>query len=213
MSVRMALLTLVADGPRYGYQLRGEFEERTGGTWALNVGQVYTTLSRLTRDGLVAVDATTGGEDTRTYVATPAGRAAVAGWFATPVARGEVAPREELAMKLALALATPGVDIRAVVQRQRVETLTALQQLTRAKLTIPDEALARLLLLESQLFAVEAEARWLDLVESVLLARVRTAAAPPAPSPPAPSPPVQPAPPPVPPPARRRPALARRRIS
>lgn len=208
MSVRMALLTLVADGPRYGYQLRGEFEERTGGTWALNVGQVYTTLSRLTRDGLVAVDATTGGEDTRTYVATPAGRAAVAGWFATSVARGEVAPREELAMKLALALATPGVDIRAVVQRQRVETLTALQQLTRAKLAIPVDAVARLLLLESQLFAVEAEARWLDLVESVLLARVRTAAAPPAPSPPA-----QPAPPPVPPPARRRPALARRRIS
>ncbi len=208
MSVRMALLTLVADGPRYGYQLRGEFEERTGGTWALNVGQVYTTLSRLTRDGLVAVDATTGGEDTRTYVATPAGRAAVAGWFATPVARGEVAPREELAMKLALALATPGVDIRAVVQRQRVETLTALQQLTRAKLAIPVDAVARLLLLESQLFAVEAEARWLDLVESVLLARVRTAAAPPAPSPPA-----QPAPPPVPPPARRRPALARRRSS
>lgn len=203
MSVRMALLTLVADGPRYGYQLRGEFEERTGGTWALNVGQVYTTLSRLTRDGLVAVDATTGGEDTRTYVATPAGRAAVAGWFATPVARGEVAPREELAMKLALALATPGVDIRAVVQRQRVETLTALQQLTRAKLAIPVDAVARLLLLESQLFAVEAEARWLDLVESVLLARVRTAAAPP----------VQPAPPPVPPPARRRPALARRRSS
>jgi len=208
MSVRMALLTLVADGPRYGYQLRGEFEERTGGTWALNVGQVYTTLSRLTRDGLVAVDATTAGEDTRTYVATPAGRAAVAGWFATPVARGEVAPREELAMKLALALATPGVDIRAVVQRQRVETLTALQQLTRAKLAIPVDAVARLLLLESQLFAVEAEARWLDLVESVLLARVRTAAAPPAPSPPA-----QPAPPPVPPPARRRPALARRRSS
>lgn len=208
MSVRMALLTLVADGPRYGYQLRGEFEERTGGTWALNVGQVYTTLSRLTRDGLVAVDATTGGEDTRTYVATPAGRAAVAGWFATPVPRGEVAPREELAMKLALALATPGVDIRAVVQRQRVETLTALQQLTRAKLAIPVDAVARLLLLESQLFAVEAEARWLDLVESVLLARVRTAAAPPAPSPPA-----QPAPPPVPPPARRRPALARRRSS
>jgi len=208
MSVRMALLTLVADGPRYGYQLRGEFEERTGGTWALNVGQVYTTLSRLTRDGLVAVDATTGGEDTRTYVATPTGRAAVAGWFATPVPRGEVAPREELAMKLALALATPGVDIRAVVQRQRVETLTALQQLTRAKLAIPVDAVARLLLLESQLFAVEAEARWLDLVESVLLARIRAAAAPPAPSPPA-----QPAPPPVPPPARRRPALARRRIS
>jgi DNA-binding PadR family transcriptional regulator len=53
VSVRNALLALLEQGPRYGYQLRAEFEHRTGGTWPLNVGQVYTTLARLERDGLV----------------------------------------------------------------------------------------------------------------------------------------------------------------
>ena len=53
MSVRQALLALLEQGPMYGYQLRAEFEQRTGATWPLNVGQVYTTLTRLERDGLV----------------------------------------------------------------------------------------------------------------------------------------------------------------
>ena len=56
MSIRQGILAMLAAGPRYGYQLRTEFEERTGGTWPLNIGQVYTTLSRLERDGLVDRD-------------------------------------------------------------------------------------------------------------------------------------------------------------
>ena len=56
MSVRHALLALLSDGPKYGLQLRNEFEARTGEVWPLNVGQVYTTLQRLERDGLVASD-------------------------------------------------------------------------------------------------------------------------------------------------------------
>jgi len=177
MSIRMALLTLLADGPRYGYQLRTEFEARTGGTWPLNVGQVYTTLGRLTRDGWVDVDTAHDGEDTRTYTATAEGRAAVAGWFASAVPRAEVAPREELAMKLALAVGVAGVDVRDVVQRQRAETIAALRRLTRERAAVPEGAMARLLVAESRLFAVEAEARWLDLVESHLVAP-RTAAPP-----------------------------------
>ena len=51
MSIRRGLLALLAQEPMYGAQLRTEFESRTGGTWPLNVGQVYTTLSRLERDG------------------------------------------------------------------------------------------------------------------------------------------------------------------
>jgi len=53
MSVRHALLALLSEGPKYGLQLREEFEARTGEVWPLNVGQVYTTLQRLERDGLV----------------------------------------------------------------------------------------------------------------------------------------------------------------
>ncbi len=53
MSVRHSLLALLEEGPRYGYQLRSEFEHRTAAAWPLNVGQVYSTLARLERDGLV----------------------------------------------------------------------------------------------------------------------------------------------------------------
>ncbi len=56
MSVRHALLALLSGGPKYGLQLRQEFESRTGDVWPLNVGQVYTTLQRLERDGLVESD-------------------------------------------------------------------------------------------------------------------------------------------------------------
>ncbi len=56
VSVRHALLALLSEGPKYGLQLREEFEARTGEVWPLNVGQVYTTLQRLERDGLVESD-------------------------------------------------------------------------------------------------------------------------------------------------------------
>ena len=56
MSVRHALLALLSEGPKYGLQLRQEFEARTGEVWPLNVGQVYTTLQRLERDGLVEAE-------------------------------------------------------------------------------------------------------------------------------------------------------------
>ena len=56
MSIRQAMLAILEQGPMYGYQLRAEFEQRTGATWPLNIGQVYTTLTRLERDGLVSSD-------------------------------------------------------------------------------------------------------------------------------------------------------------
>jgi DNA-binding PadR family transcriptional regulator len=169
VSVRMGLLALLDDEPRYGYQLRAEFEQRTGGTWPLNVGQVYTTLGRLVRDGWASVDGESG-DDTRVYRATPEGHAQVAGWFATPVGR-EVAPREELAIKLALAVDMPGADVRTIVQRQRAETIRALQTVTRDKARTPVENIARLLVLESQIAQLQAEAAWLDHAEALLVRR------------------------------------------
>ena len=106
MTVRNALLALLEQGPMYGYQLRSEFERRTGATWPLNVGQVYTTLSRLERDGLV--EGTGVDEEGHVmYGATAAGHEEVAAWFTTPVARTQP-PRDELAIKLALAVTVPG---------------------------------------------------------------------------------------------------------
>ena len=101
MSIRHSLLALLQDRPRYGYQLRTEFEDRTGSSWPLNIGQVYTTLDRLERDGLVRKDGA-DGEGHIIYSITPEGRAEVHNWFTSPVPRASP-PRNELAIKLALA--------------------------------------------------------------------------------------------------------------
>jgi DNA-binding PadR family transcriptional regulator len=203
MSVRHGLLALLERGARYGYQLRSEFEHATGGTWPLNIGQVYTTLARLERDGMVrALPENDGGQ--RPYEVTAGGRAELALWFSTPVAQAD-RPRDELAIKLALALTTPGVDVRGVVQTQRTATMRQLQELTRLKGGGPDRQgggperpgggpdrqghgnkhsssdpagdLAWHLVLEAMVFQSEAEVRWLDHCESSL---VRYASAVPA---------------------------------
>jgi DNA-binding PadR family transcriptional regulator len=167
MSVKHGLLALLERGPMYGYQLRVAFEESTGGTWPLNVGQVYTTLSRLERDGLVR-PLPKAEEGQRPYQITDAGRAELAAWFATPVSRTD-RPRDELAIKLALALTTPGVDVRAVVQAQRSATMRTLQEYTRLKARAEAPAdLAWVLLLDAMLFQAEAEVRWLDHCEASL---------------------------------------------
>ncbi len=193
MSIRQAMLAILEQGPMYGYQLRAEFEQRTGETWPLNIGQVYTTLTRLERDGMVEVVeaevrselAGHGGageplatDRTHVYRATEAGRGQVSEWFATPVPRTQP-PRDELAIKLAIAVTLPGVDIGAIIQRQRSATMTALQDYTRLKRSgraaTPQEPadLAWSLVLDSLVFDAEAEVRWLDHCE----ARLRRAAA------------------------------------
>jgi DNA-binding PadR family transcriptional regulator len=167
MSIKHGLLALLERGPMYGYQLRVAFEESTGGTWPLNIGQVYTTLSRLERDELVrALPEGEGGQ--RPYEITDAGRADLTGWFATPISRSD-RPRDELSIKLALALTTPGVDMQAVMQTQRTATMRTLQEFTRLKLNATQrEDLAWRLVLDSMIFQAEAEVRWLDHCEASL---------------------------------------------
>ncbi len=184
MSIRYGLLALLSDGDAYGYVLRSRFEELTGGVWPLNIGQVYTTLTRLQRDGLVT-DAGTDGDGRVMYALTGAGREALAGWWSAPVARAD-RPRDELAIKIALAVTTPGVDAAAVLQTQRAATMRSLQDLTRLKRHGSDAStrdpggdLSWRLVLESMVFAAEAEVRWLDHCETALL---RAGAGRPAPS-------------------------------
>jgi DNA-binding PadR family transcriptional regulator len=164
MSIRNGLLALLEQGPMYGYQLRAAFEERTAETWPLNIGQVYTTLSRLERDGLVE-GGETDADGHQIYQLTEAGRAEVAEWFGTAVPRTQP-PREELAIKVALAVTSPGLDVASVLQRQRSATMSALQGYTRAKRQTAD--LAHALVLDSLIFTAEAEIRWLDHCEAQL---------------------------------------------
>lgn len=177
MSIRHSLMALLVEGDAYGNQLRTSFEERTGGTWPLNIGQVYQTLDRLVRDGLVATADPSGADlppQARSlYALTPAGRAEVLHWFAEPVSRIP-APRDELSIKLALALRVPGVDIAAMLDAQRAATMQALQALTalRRRHLAADRSAARqpwMLVLERMVFDTEAELRWLDHCHDTLL--------------------------------------------
>ncbi len=170
MSIRHGLLALLDHGPKYGYQLRVEFERATGGTWPLNVGQVYTTLSRLERDGFASgIGADDDGRIS--YEITAAGRSELRRWFATPISR-QSRPRDELAIKLAVALTVPDADVSRIVQAQRGATVRTLQEYTRLKRDADDSDLSWLLVVDSMIFQAEAEIRWLDHCEARL---VRTA--------------------------------------
>lgn len=177
MSIRHSLLALLQDQPRYGYQLRVEFESRTGATWPLNIGQVYTTLDRLERDGLVQNDGD-DGDGHVIYSITPEGSLAVRSWFDAPVERNNP-PRNELAIKLALAVTLPGVDVAAIIQAQRVASIRALQDYTKVRRDTaanqrPADT-AWLLVLDSLIFQTEAEVRWLDLCEARMVQQAQAA--------------------------------------
>lgn len=166
MGVREGLLALLAEGPKHGYQLKLDFEQATAEVWPVNIGQVYTTLQRLERDGLVA-----GGdpddEGRIVYQLTRDGLDEVTTWFTTPLDRTAPA-RDEVSMKLLLAMVAGIVEPRAVIEAQRIATLTALQDYTHLKARAGDSEIAWLLQLERLIMQAEAELRWLDRVEERL---------------------------------------------
>ena len=167
MAVREGLLALLAPGPRHGYQLKTEFESATGGTWPLNVGQVYTTLDRLHRDGLVAVEDDDGQ---KRYSLTAAGREELRSWWdALP---GDTPPpRDELLLKVLLAIDQGPGHALDVITRHRSALTHLLQQRRRASRTpgTSDGSLAGLLVADALAVRAEADLRWLDLCEGRLL--------------------------------------------
>src|SRR5579862_9330760 len=132
MSVRHALLALLSEGPKYGLQLRQEFEERTGDVWPLNIGQVYQTLQRLERDGMVASDETGDQGPQNHFRITAEGERELAAWLRTPPDLSSP-PRDELVMKVLVALRVPGTDVHEVIQAHRRYLVELMQQWTRIK--------------------------------------------------------------------------------
>jgi DNA-binding PadR family transcriptional regulator len=168
LSVRFGLLALLDEAPRHGYNLKTAFERRTGGSWLLNIGQVYTTIQRLERDGLV--EEAGGEDDRREYRITASGRAELAGWFDNPVV-AEAPARDELTIKVLLAVAAGDVDVTALLQRQRRASIEQLQAYTRRKAQAdPHRDVSFLILLDALIFRTEAEIRWLDACD----ARIRS---------------------------------------
>jgi DNA-binding PadR family transcriptional regulator len=170
VAIKHGILALLGDGPSHGYQLKADFEARTGDAWLVNVGQIYTTLQRLERDGLVEPMGEPDDER-RLYRLTQEGEAALEDWFETPVVT-DPPPRDELAIKVLLAIAADHVDVSEVLQRQRRASLEQLQEYTRLKAQAdPQEQLAWLLLLDSLILKTEAEVRWLDTCDARLRQR------------------------------------------
>ena len=169
MSVRQSLLAILGQGPCYGYQLRSEFDRRTGSTWPLNVGQIYNTLDRLERDGLVG-KSEADAQGHVFYAITEAGSTEAASWLRSPVARAP-GTRDELAVKVAVAATLPGVDASAVVQSERAAAEARREALLSARSETDASAatdLAAAIVLDSMVFAAEAEVRWLDSVDGRL---------------------------------------------
>jgi DNA-binding PadR family transcriptional regulator len=171
MSVRNTLLGLLAQRPRHGYDLHGAFEAIAGGRefWALKPAQVYSTLGRLEEGGLIVPERVEqdGGPEKQIYAITPAGRDEVEHWLLTPV-EGQH-QRDEFFLKLMLSVATGLANPYAVIRAQRAGLFQELHALTRRRsATDPASALAALLLLERAAMHVEADLRWLDMLEARL---------------------------------------------
>jgi len=162
MSVRHALLALLSEEPKYGLRLQREFEERTGEVWPLNVGQVYTTLQRLERDGLVASDGAGGAQ--KAFTITSAGRAELVDWLRTPPP-SKIPPRDELVIKVLVAVTVPGVDVRDVIQEHRRHLVETMQTFTRLKAESSPDDVALALVIDAELFRLEGVVRWLDAAD------------------------------------------------
>ena len=163
MSVRHALLALLSEGPKYGLQLRQEFVARTGEVWPLNVGQVYTTLQRLERDGLVESEGVDDGPQ-RGFRITGAGEAELAAWLHTPPDLSSP-PRDELVIKILVAHSLPDVDVHEVVQAHRKYMVQLMQEWTRLKEYSADRDLGFGLAVDAELFRLDAVVRWLDAAD------------------------------------------------
>jgi DNA-binding PadR family transcriptional regulator len=182
VSVRHALLALLSEGPKYGLQLRQEFESKTGEVWPLNVGQVYTTLQRLERDGLVESDDTSEEGPQKGFHITQEGAEELTLWLRTPPDFSSP-PRDELVIKVLVALGLPGVDVHEVVQVHRRYLVELMQQWTRLK---EDESRLDLnfaLVVDAELFRLDSLIRWLDTADGRLKRAAAAGDAAPAPRP------------------------------
>ena len=166
--LRFVLLGLLDAEPRYGYELKAVFEQFLGGTWPLNIGQIYTSLSRLEEDGLVESQTVPQDDapDRKVYELTPLGRKELSDW-ANTINDEPVKLRDELFLKVAVLSLKDGKSARNLIHRQRVAHLGRLADLGGLQ-NDPEQHPATGLLLEAAILRTEAELKWLDAVEDRL---------------------------------------------
>jgi DNA-binding PadR family transcriptional regulator len=167
VSVRHALLALLSEGPKYGLQLREEFEARTGEVWPLNVGQVYTTLQRLERDGLVESDDDADPGPQKGFRITADGAEELSGWLRTPPDLASP-PRDELVIKILIAVRLPGVDVHEVIQEHRRYLVELMQEWTHLKEEEANLDIGLALVVDAELYRLDSVVKWLDSADGRL---------------------------------------------
>jgi DNA-binding PadR family transcriptional regulator len=171
MSVRNAILGLLSQQPRHGYELHAAFEAITGGkeTWDVKAAQIYTTLSRLEDNGLIRRQSIEqdGGPERLIYELTEHGLLELTNWLLDPIEIQH--QRDEFFLKLMLSLMTAVVDPYKVIYTQRSSFYRQLHAMTvrRSGMDLKT-ALAYILLLDRAIMQLEADLRWLDMIEARL---------------------------------------------
>jgi len=174
VAIKHALLGLLAEGPKHGYELKTAFDETIGERWSLNIGQVYNTLNRLTRDGYVVLQEEVEQEtrpDKKIYAITEAGREELFRWLAEPVEK----PRrlkDEFYIKLALCSELGYGDVHDLIWNQRKAYLQLMRALREAQgeINAEDDPFTALLI-EGGILHLEADLHWLDRCEEMLEAK------------------------------------------
>jgi DNA-binding PadR family transcriptional regulator len=165
MSIGNVFLGLLEAQPRHGYELKRAYDERFGTSRPVAYGQVYSTLSRLLKGGLVEVDRIEpgGGPERKRYAITSEGVADVDRWLAQPE-KPEAHLQSVLYSKVVLALLT-GRPATELLDAQRAEHLRLMRELTQRKLAgdLTDQ-----LVCDHALFHLEADLRWLELTAARL---------------------------------------------
>lgn len=190
MSVKYALLGLLAHTPRHGYELKAAFEASFSQMRLLNVGQIYTNLSRLRSEGLVSSQTIDQSQAParKVYQLTGTGRQALDEWLALPVEDHFEQVRGEFFTKLLVTALVAGPDSApaqlAMIERQRAQLLSSLSETRRSRLQLTlvlgprtadprptreqESSEIKSLLLEGAILHLEADLSWLDLVQTRL---------------------------------------------
>ena len=176
MSVKYAMLGILAEKDLHGYELKSNFDEKVGEFWSLNYGQIYSTLDRLEKEDLVTHDRQSQDKrpDRKIYSITRKGRKELEEWLATPVNRVR-ALRDEFFIKLVFMDKDNPAPVLELIEKQKALYLKQMNHLTHQKVALkkkakePD-ALTTELLMDAGLFHADADIRWLTLCESKIKA-------------------------------------------
>src|SRR2546423_6839881 len=166
MSLKFGVLGLLKGEPLHGYEVKNRFEAMLGGTWDVNIGQIYTTLQRLERDGLVRPVGSRGDRGKLLYELSPEGHKALDQWLAQPDS-GPQQLREDIYVKLLLAARIANGDLPAMLARQKRSYLQRLRDLNRLEERARRDGrvdLARLV--RGALLHTEADLKWVDELAS-----------------------------------------------